>query len=179
MDNNNTESTARRLGAIFLIIGWVIAIVLVALLINEAMFKSKPHDISETEAGKQIIIYRDYDSHFRVKGAINGVPVTFLIDTGATSIAVSADIAAKAGLKSKARLITETANGEAVGYLTTIDKLLIADITIEDTSGVIVPALGAEALLGMNILKRFIIKQTADTLTLTVPLPNTPTNQEY
>lgn len=179
LDNNNTESTARRLGAIFLILGWITAIVLVALLINKTIFNTKPPTISETEAGKQITLYSDYDSHFRVKGTVNGVPVTFLIDTGASSIAVSDKIATKAGLTRMARITTETANGTAVGYFTTIDTLLIADVVIRDTSGIIVPKLGTEALLGMNILKMFIIKQTKDTLTLTVPLPNSTPSQEY
>lgn len=168
LDNNNTESESRQLGAAFLVVGWIAAIAIVALLLNNTLFATKKPSISESDAGKQISIYRDYDSHFRIKGAINGIPVTFLIDTGATSLAISEELATKAHLEQQAPLVTETANGEARGYFTKIDKLDIGGVEVNNVSAVIIPGLDV-ALLGMNVLSKFSIQQTNDTLTLTVP----------
>ncbi len=173
MDNNNTETDSRKLGAAFLIVGWLIFIMLVALITNGTVFRTKAPSISESEAGKQITITRDYDAHFRIKGSINGTPVTFLIDTGATSIAVSDSIARRANLKREAQLTTQTAGGSSVGYFTMVDKLMIADVEVKDISAVIIPDMGGiEALLGMNVLQQFIIQQNKDQMILTVPSPH-------
>ncbi len=168
LDNNNTESQSRQLGATFLVIGWITVIAIFALLLNSTLFGTKAPSISESDAGKQISIPKDYDSHFRVKGEINGIPVTFLIDTGATSIAISPELAKQANLSNKTRITMETANGEVSGYLTRIENLNIAGIEIKNVSAVIIPELDT-ALLGMNVLSKFSIQQTKDTLTLTVP----------
>ncbi|HSX20115.1 MAG TPA: TIGR02281 family clan AA aspartic protease, partial [Gammaproteobacteria bacterium] len=110
------------------------------------------------------------DSRFRIKGSINGITVTFLIDTGATSIAVSTDVARRAHLSKQATLTTETAGGNRVGYFTKIDTINIGGIDVHNVSGVIVPDLESDqALLGMNVLEKFSMQQIRDTLILTVP----------
>jgi aspartyl protease family protein len=170
LDTNNNETDDRRLGGIFLIIGWIVALSLVAFLVHENMYSTKPPSFIATNSGKQLTISRDYDSHFRITGTINGVPVTFLIDTGATSIAISEHVAAEAGLKKKGEVTTETANGTGVGYLTHIAELQINQIEFKDIAAVIVPNLGSnEALLGMNVLSKFNIQQTDSAMVLTVP----------
>lgn len=176
MDNNNTESQSRQLGAAFLVIGWIAFIVLIALLLNHTLFATKTPSISETDAGKQITIYRDYDSHFRIKGNINGIPVTFLIDSGATSVAMSEAIANQSKLQKKAPITAQTAAGESVGYFTKIEEIEIGGITIHNVSGVIIPDFDSnEALLGMNVLSKFTMQQNKDTLILTVPNNNPET----
>ncbi|HSX20852.1 MAG TPA: hypothetical protein VLG38_07015, partial [Gammaproteobacteria bacterium] len=62
--DNDTESQSRQLGAAFLVVGWIAAIALVAVLLNNTLFGTKRPSISDTDAGKQIIITRDRDSHF-------------------------------------------------------------------------------------------------------------------
>lgn len=181
MDNKNTshnniKSNDRRLGATFLIIGWIIAIGLVAILFNLGLFSTKDPMIKVSQTGTQITILRDHDSHFRIKGQINGVSVIFLLDTGATSVAVSGLLAKNAGLQPKAELTTETANGSAIGYFTVIDKIVLGNgkLELNHVSAVIVPNMDADqALLGMNVLKQFNIQQTENTMVLTIP------NQQY
>lgn len=173
LGNNNIETDSKRLGGIFLIIGWVIFICMVGYLAHKVIFSPKTPTIQETYSGTQITIYRDFDSHFRISGSINGTPVTFLIDTGATSIAIPADIAAKAGLVKKAQVYTDTANGTAIAYLTKIEKLNIGPIELQDLSAVIAPSMKSdEALLGMNVLSKFHIEQTATTLVISFSQPS-------
>ncbi len=170
MDNNNTESNSRRLGAAFIVIGWITALALGALLFNQTLFGTKRAVISESDAGKIITITRDHDSHFRIKGHINGIPVTFLVDTGATSVAVSDTLATRAGLVQKAPITAETAAGDAIGYFTMVDTLDMGGVEVKNVSAVIIPNMESnQALLGMNILSKFLMQQTDNTLTLTVP----------
>ena len=168
--DNNIGSSSRRLGGIFLIIGWLIFLGLAGFLIQESVYRTKKPTINETYAGTQITIYRDLDSHFRIEGSINGVPVTFLIDTGATSIAVSEQIARRANLTRLSEINTETANGNAISYFTTITTLQFNKIELHNLSAIIVPGMDSGvALLGMNVLKQFTIKQTPETLIISVP----------
>lgn len=170
LDNNNTESQSRQLGAAFLVVGWIAVIALITVLINGTLFSTKAASISETDAGKQITIQRDRDSHFRIKGSINGIAVTFLIDTGATSVAIPSTVAEQAKLTKKTMMTTETAGGETIGYLTRIEKINIGGVEIQNISAVIIPELDRDqALLGMNVLQKFSITQTKDTMILTVP----------
>lgn len=167
--NNNIESNDKRLGATFLILGWITAIVLVVILVNFSLFGTKDPMISSSQVGTQITISRDHDGHFRLKGSVNDSPVIFLLDTGASSVAVSDELAKRAGLKPKAELITETANGSAVGYFTVIDKMMLGPVELNHVSAVIVPNLDSDqALLGMNILQHFEITQNRDTMVLVV-----------
>lgn len=176
-DDNDTESTSRQLGAAFLVVGWIAAIALVAMLLNHAVFGTKKPSISETDAGKQITITRDSDSHFRIKGSINGIPVTFLIDTGATSVAVSTELASKAHLTKQAELTAETASGNSMGYFTMIDTLNIGGVDVHNISAVIIPDYPSnQALLGMNVLSKFIIQQQDNIMVLTVPAEDKPSN---
>lgn len=173
-NNNNIESNDRRLGAIFLIVGWIIAIGLVVILVNFSLFGTKEPMISSSQVGTQITILRDNDSHFRLKGTINNIPVTFLLDTGASSVAVSDELANRAGLDPKAQLTAETANGSAVGYFTVIDTIVLGTVELNNVNAVIVPNMSSDqALLGMNVLRRFQINQTENTMVLTVPHKST------
>ncbi len=170
MDNNNTGPDERQLGGVFLIIGWIVGFSLVAVLINSYLFGTKAPKIAATAAGTTITLSRDNDTHFRVKGSINGIPITFLVDTGASTVAVSPTIAKQANLAKEAEMQTQTANGNSLGYFTKIDKLNIAGIDIPDVSAIIVPNMEADqALLGMNVLQYFNIEQTSNSMTLTIP----------
>lgn len=169
--NDNIESKHRRLGALFLIMGWVIIISLVALLVNFGMFRTKSPLINTTPSGTQIIISRDNDYHFRIDGSINGIAVTFLIDTGATSIAIPSKIADTAHLARLSQVNTETASGSSIGYFTKIDKLDIGTIKFNNATAIIIPDMDSnQVLLGMNILQHLNIQQTRDTLIITVPV---------
>jgi len=173
LDTNNNETDSRRLGGTFLIIGWVIALSLVAFLIHESMYSTKAPSFNEVNGNKQITIYKDYDSHYRIAGTINGKPVQFLIDTGATTVAISESLANNAGLKKHGEVNTSTANGTGVGYLTHIDDLTIDHVEIKNIEAVIIPSMDMnEALLGMNVLGKFNIQQTATSLVLTIPSGN-------
>ena len=153
-----------------LIIGWLVAIGLLALLFHKKLYAPRTPEFNQLSNGVKITLYREHDSHFRISGLLNGHPVTFLIDTGATTIAIPASIAQAAGLPLEQEVVTHTANGNAVGYATRIDHLTVGPVPFSNIRAIIIPNMSSdELLLGMSILKKFVMKQTREKLILTLP----------
>lgn len=101
---------------------------------------------------------RDDGGHFRVEGRIDGRALDFLVDTGATVIALTADDAAQLGIHPAASdytILMRTANGVIRAAPTTLGMVEIGDIMVHDVSAVVMPE-GAlsENLLGMSFLSR-------------------------
>jgi aspartyl protease family protein len=100
-------------------------------------------------------------------GAINDYDVVFLLDTGATQIAIPESLADDIGLVKKQPIVVKTANGNARAYRTRIDSVGIGDIKLYDLNATILTNMpGKEILLGMNFLKHFEIIQKGKTLTI-------------
>jgi aspartyl protease family protein len=114
---------------------------------------------AQSSAGTgSVIVPRDQFGHFRTEGRIDGRPIAFLIDTGATIIALTADDAAALGIHpgiSEYTVMLKTANGIARAAPTTLDMVEVGDVMVRDVPAVVMPD-GAlsENLLGMSFLSR-------------------------
>lgn len=105
--------------------------------------------------------------HFVADGLINGEPVTFLLDTGATDVAIPAEQAERLELARGAPVMLQTANGQTTGYRTVLDSLALGDIVLRDVRAIVAPGFGGEQiLLGMSALKQLEFTQRAGTLVL-------------
>jgi aspartyl protease family protein len=108
----------------------------------------------------ECIVTGDAQGHYFIKGSINEYPVAFLIDTGASVVAIPKTIAEKLQLTGGYPLTLSTANGEITGFLTRVDKLHFGAFTIYDVKAVIIPDNDDNTvLLGMNVLARFNMTQ--------------------
>ncbi len=116
---------------------------------------------------KEIVLQRNAYGHYVTSGTINDYPVVFLLDTGASDIAIPESVANKIGL-SKGRAITiKTANGNVKAYRTRIDSVAVGDIRLYDLNATILENMaGEEILLGMNFLKHLEIIQKGRELTI-------------
>lgn len=97
------------------------------------------------------------DGHFWLQGEINGVSANFLVDTGATLTAVSAEVAERAGLESGMGdfpVMMQTANGSVRAERTTIDELRFGNVAARGLDAIIAPGLGPTNVIGMNLLSR-------------------------
>ena len=95
------------------------------------------------------------DGHFWLRAEINGHPARFLVDTGATLTAVSAETAIASGLDPRDAGLPvrmQTANGTVAAELTTIDELRFGNVAARGLDAVIAPNLGPTNVLGMNFL---------------------------
>lgn len=106
--------------------------------------------------------------HYLANGLLNGIPVTFMVDTGASDVAIPAELGKKLGLIPGERGTSITANGEVTVFRTHIKSLQLGDIVVRDIRGSLNPGMSAEdeILLGMTFLKNLDFSQKNDVLTL-------------
>ena len=134
--------------------------------------RRNPNDeIPAGEGGpRRIELVANPAGQFVVSGSINGSAVEFLIDTGASHVAVPARLADDIGLERGPEMRVETASGIARAYHTTIDRVAIGGIVRRDVRGSIVPSMpGESALLGMTFLRGIELRQSGDRLILEQP----------
>ncbi|MBT2336713.1 retroviral-like aspartic protease family protein [Variovorax paradoxus] len=118
--------------------------------------------------GSRIVLPADSRGHFMTQGAINGRPVTFMLDTGATSIALSADDAQRIGLDySKGqRVQMNTANGVSAGYKLRLQSVRVGDVEVYDIDAIVSPQPMPFVLLGNSFINRFSMRRDADQMVL-------------
>jgi aspartyl protease family protein len=123
---------------------------------------------SSTSGGVQeVVLERNRLGHYVVTGRINGQPVDFLLDTGATSLSIPQPIAQRLGLARGAPATVRTANGTVTVYATRIDSIDIGGIALRNVRAHINPHYRAnEVLLGMSFLKHVDFSQEGNRLTL-------------
>jgi aspartyl protease family protein len=120
----------------------------------------------DAEGRVMVVLQRKRNGHFSASGEINGQPLGFLVDTGATDVAVSEHVARSIGLEFGPRVTMMTAAGPVSGWLTRLDTVVVGALALGNVRGTIVPGLGDEALLGMSFLSHFRIVQQGDTLVI-------------
>ena len=115
----------------------------------------------------EVRLQRNRLGHYVTAGTINNRDVTFLLDTGATGVAIPAPIAKRLDLKRGRPISTRTANGTATSYLTRLNSVSVGGVSVDNVSATIAPGLrGNEILLGMSFLKHVEFTQRGDTLIL-------------
>ena len=115
----------------------------------------------------EVRLLRNRAGHYVADGEINGRRVTFLLDTGATSVALPLALGRELGLKRGAAITLMTANGPATGYETRLSRVKLGGIELADVAAVMSDGLSSDAvLLGMSFLKRVEFTQRGDELIL-------------
>jgi aspartyl protease family protein len=116
--------------------------------------------------GQVIEIPAARDGHYYLEGAVNGVPLRFMIDTGATYVSVSGKFAAKAGLPEGVKGYFSTANGTVEGRIVKGQVVEAEGFKVSGLSVAVTPLGSRQGLLGQNFLKRFEVSQSQGVLTL-------------
>ncbi|TMH62724.1 MAG: TIGR02281 family clan AA aspartic protease [Betaproteobacteria bacterium] len=121
-----------------------------------------------TRGSGTVVIERSHDQHFYVEGAINGHPVTFMVDTGATVVSVNEELARKMRLGPGVPAIFDTAAGRVEGRIVPDATVQIGDIRVEGIR-VGINSGGPAALLGQNFLNKIDLRQSPERMTVRVP----------
>ncbi len=118
--------------------------------------------------GKQIVLTAQSGGHFHANGAINGQSVRFMVDTGATMVAMDKYEAERLGLdyKNGRRGIPRTPNGDMPVYATKLASVRIGDVLVYNVDAVVSPSPMPYILLGNSFLTRFQMKRENDVMTL-------------
>jgi aspartyl protease family protein len=116
----------------------------------------------------QVTLAAGPGGHFIGEGAVNGTPIRFLVDTGATSIALPASFAQRAGLdyRKGRQGMSRTANGVVPVYRVSLDTVRLGNIELQSVDAVVFENGLDTALLGMSFLNRVEMKRDGDTMTL-------------
>ena len=149
----------------------IVAILLGLTALYHAVLRGPGEMSMSLDAAGQpvLVLQRQRNGHFAVTGAINGHEVRFLVDTGATDVAVSERFARSIGLEFGPRIGIMTAAGPVQGWITRLDSVQFGAYTLRDVRATVTPGLGQQALLGMSFLKHFSMIQEGDTLSIAAP----------
>ncbi|MDI9334374.1 MAG: TIGR02281 family clan AA aspartic protease [Cytophagales bacterium] len=161
-------STFNRLAPLGVVTFWLALMVGVYFGFNHFM-KPKPQVITSTG---DLVIERSRDGHFYADGAINGARVRFLVDTGASLVAVSESFAKNVGLSTGEPTTFHTANGSRAGYIAPSAEVSVGSMFISSIRvGVGLTGHDAKgepptALLGQNFLSKFDVTIGKDQMTI-------------
>ncbi len=162
----------RRIGKGMTIAAWIILLVLLTLFFGHKLDQQRNPNQAVfsrlNEAGVQeVVLKRNRYGHYISSGEINGQPVEFMLDTGASDVAIPAGLADKLGLKRGRPVQYQTANGVVTAYRTTLDSVSIGPMLVRNVPASINPGMqDMEILLGMSVLKQVEFTQRGDTLIL-------------
>ena len=118
--------------------------------------------------GREIVLVAGPGGHFITGGAINGQSVSFLVDTGATTIALSQAEAARIGLdlSNGRRGLTSTANGVVPVIGVTLSSVRVGEVEVINVPAAVIPASMPHVLLGNSFLTRFNMRRENDVMRL-------------
>ncbi|WP_367274379.1 TIGR02281 family clan AA aspartic protease [uncultured Legionella sp.] len=118
-------------------------------------------------SNSEFALSADREGHYWIKGKINEHPVDFLVDTGATLVAIPQSIATQLKITGRYPITISTANGDITGSLTRLQQLSFGEFELQDIKAVIIPGSDNDTvLLGMNVLSQFNMIQEDNRLIL-------------
>jgi aspartyl protease family protein len=135
----------------------------IAYVVIDAQLQPK---VATTDNGNEILIPRSRDGHFYVAGKINGQPVTFMVDTGASSVSVNSALAGRLGLPRGRPVAIGTAGGMTQGEEVIGQTVMLGGITVREVRIIVLAGMPGEALLGQNVLRHLEVVQTAERMVL-------------
>ncbi len=118
-------------------------------------------------AGNKITLPMGSGGHFMANGSVNGKAIQFMVDTGATTVALGINDAQRMGIDyQKGQPVRmSTANGTALGWRVVLNSVRVGEVEIYDVEAVVGPSMPF-ALLGNSFLSRFSMNRTSDVMVL-------------
>lgn len=151
---------------------WILLLAVLALSFGTLLERQvnpnpQPDGSVDAQGVRQVVLKRNRSGHYVASGYINGARTTFLLDTGATDVAVPEVLANRLGLRRGVQVMSRTANGNVTAWRTRLDQVKLGPVQLSNVRASILPSmLGDEVLLGMSFLKKLELIQRGDNLTL-------------
>lgn len=129
--------------------------------------ETKPVSSWGVASGAPLVMSQSTNGHYFVEGSINEHKLNFVIDTGASTVAIPQVFAEQAGLVCLRQSVSNTANGLTRTCMTIIQKLKFGSFILTNVEASIAPNLG-QPLLGMNVLKQFRVEQDSGEMRMSI-----------
>ena len=149
-----------------MILAWLGGIFLLTMLFQDVLEErlnpnENPVIRTDGEGNNEVVLERNVQGHYVASGRINGVAVTFLLDTGATDVAMPEALADRLRLQRRRGGVSQTANGPVAVWLTSLDEVSLGSIRLNNVRASILPSMsaGSPVLLGMSFLKKLEFTQ--------------------
>ncbi|QHC99260.1 aspartyl protease [Pseudomonas sp. S04] len=165
------QAPGKRAGRVLLVLAWCAGLFLATRFFGDwEQRQENPNTQVSSQQGEGFIevkLVGNGQGHFVADGQINGQPVNFMLDTGATDVSIPAGLSQRLNLEKGAAVTLSTANGRSQGYRTRLQQLKLGDIVLHDVRALVAPGLsGDQVLLGMSALKQLEFTQRGGTLLL-------------
>ena len=123
--------------------------------------------VSES-ATPSAVLTADGMGHFLTTGTVNGKSVRFLVDTGASMIALGAGEARRIGVDANQgeQIVVSTANGQTLAARVKLDNVRVGEIVVYNVDAMVHQHDLPFALLGMSFLNRMEMQRNGETMTL-------------
>lgn len=120
------------------------------------------------EGESRIVLQAGGNGHFTTLGQINGASARFMVDTGASFVALGAGEAQRMGVNLAAAqpTVMGTANGSVQAWRVKLGSVRVGNVTVHEVDAVVMPAAMPYVLLGNSFLTRFQMTRTNDQLVL-------------
>lgn len=172
-DPQNSNQDNNGMGRIMLSMAFILALAMLTWFFRDVL--DKQHNPNQqiknslnNDGIPEVVLQQNRQGHYYATGLINNQPVNFLLDTGATDVAVPAELAKKLNLKPGPEIHASTANGNIIARMTKIDRIDLGAISLKNVRATILPSMGEdnEILLGMSFLKNLEMIQRGNKLIL-------------
>lgn len=167
----HSHDSSKTIGRFFVWFAWLGALGMLYYFFDGALSKQQNpnQQVESYRQGNQavVVLKQNQAGHYVANGSINQRPVTFLLDTGATQVAIPGHLANQLGLRQGQQIQVRTANGIAVAYQTELAQLQLGEILLRNVAATIVPDYHSNhILLGMSALRALEFSQRDRQLTI-------------
>lgn len=152
---------------------WILILVMLTYGFNSFLERRENPNaelMTFTGHSERVVLQSDRRGQYRAPGTINGTPVTFIVDTGATYVSLSKGLANRLSLPIEGQGFATTANGQVQVELTVLNNVQLGGLRMSSVQAMIMPVLDEEVvLLGMSFLKHLELIQRGGELSLSLP----------
>ncbi len=165
MSEGGPPASVLKRAGFFLVIGAILFVLFDQFGPYQSGRGYRPRPI-ETVSEAGVVLDRTRDGHYYLTGTINGREVVFMVDTGASTVAIGDSLARQLQLGTCRPRQYATAAGTVTGCEAVAGQIEVAGLRLPDVPVAVLPG-GDTVLLGMNVLRHFRIEQQGRQMRLT------------
>ena len=136
---------------------------------RRVLVRGQTYSSSAASGAQSVTLAAGTGGHFIADGLVNSGTVRFIVDTGATTVALPGSVATRLGIDyhKGIRSVSQTANGQTQVYLVRLNSVRVGGIELQNVDAVVFEEGLSVALLGMSFLNRVEMRQESGRMTMT------------